>query len=425
MSQYGAYGYALHGADYRFILAHYYQGTAIGAVDANQIVKVLLATGQSAFAGATQAGPQKLQPGITYEVKALANGRLKLVTSAGKKVRGTFSSPLTVTGPMPLQLAGHGSYQGSLVISADGSGVQTVNAVPLDDYVEGVVPAEMPSGWSMQALEAQAVAARTYAVTTGVQGNGYSLYDDTRSQMYGGVGVETAATDAAVQATSGQVVTYNGQPVVTYFFSSSGGYTESVQNVWRGATPEPWLQGVPDPYDGVAGNPYHQWTRQMSVAAATRRLGSLVKGRLLGIAVTKHGVSPRVIEAQVVGSRGRSNISGDQLQQLFGLPTTYASFAIISSKAAAGQVSGSASSSSSGGAVALQYWTRGSWKRTRRSWKRTRGSWKTVARQHVGRRDVYHVKCLEPGATESRSRSSIRMRSSRTNQSRARARRRC
>ena len=332
LSQYGAYGYALHGKGYRFILAHYYQGTSIGTTNPDQIVKVLLSTGQASFAGATRAGAKQLQPGTTYIVKPLADGRLKLVTSAGKKVKATFSSPLTVTGPTPLLLAGHGSYQGSLQFSTDGSGgVQTVNAVPLDDYVEGVVPAEMPSSWAPQALEAQAVAARTYAITTSVQGSGFSLYDDTRSQMYGGVGVETAATNAAVQATSGEVVTYTDHPVVTYFFSSSGGYTESVQNVWSGASPEPWLTGVPDPYDGVAGNPYHHWSYKMSVAAATRRLGSLVKGQLLGISVTKHGVSPRIIEAQVVGTRGRTGVSGPTLQQIFGLPTTYASFTVISS----------------------------------------------------------------------------------------------
>ena len=384
LSQYGAYGYALHGKDYRFILGHYYQGTSIGTTDPNQIVNVLLSTGQASFAGATRAGAKKLQPGTTYIVKALADGQLKLVTNAGKKLKGTFSSPLTVTGPTPLLLAGHGSYQGSLVFSAGSSGgVQTVNAVPLDDYVEGVVPAEMPSGWAPQALEAQAVAARTYAITTSVQGNGFSLYDDTRSQMYGGVGVETAAADAAVQATSGQIVTYDGRPVVTYFFSSSGGYTESVQNVWAGMTPEPWLTGVPDPYDGVAGNPYHHWSYRMSVAAATRKLGSLVKGRLLGIDVTKHGVSPRVIAAQVVGTRGSANVSGPTLQQIFGLPTTYAAFTVISSSSAQGQVSGNVSSTSGSGSVALQYWAH--------------GAWKTVARDRPTRGGAFRVRVRRSG----------------------------
>ena len=79
---------------------------------------------------------------------------------------------------------------------------------------------------------------------------------------------ETPATDAAVAATSGQIVTYDGQPAVTYFFASSGGYTESIQNVWAGATPEPWLRGVPDPYDNAGGDPYHSWSPQMSLTAA-------------------------------------------------------------------------------------------------------------------------------------------------------------
>ena len=148
--------------------------------------------------------------------------------------------------------------------------------------------------------------------------------------MYGGVAAETAATDAAVAATSGQIVTYDGRPAVTYFFASSGGYTEDIQNVWTGATPEPWLRGVPDPYDGAGGDPYHRWSYEMSVAAAGRKLGSLVKGRLLGIVVTRHGVSPRILEAAVVGTRGRTSVSGTALQGIFGLPTTYATFTAIS-----------------------------------------------------------------------------------------------
>ncbi len=325
MSQYGAEGYAQHGESYRFILDHYYEGTSIGTVDPYQTVRVLLSTGQASFAGATRAGPARLNPSTTYIVKPQANGRFKLapVGPKQKKIKGSFAPPLTVIGPGLLALAGHGNYRGSLILSSDGNGgVQTVNAVSLDDYIEGVVPAEVPSNWAPQALEAQAVAARTYALTTSVGGNGYNLYDDTRSQMYGGANVETAASDAAVQATSGQVVTYNGLPVVTYFFSSSGGYTEDVQNVWPGVGPEPWLQGVPDPYDGTDGDPLHSWNRALTIAAATGKLRGLVKGALLGINVTKRGVSPRIVQAQVVGSRGSSTVSGTALAQDLGLPAT-------------------------------------------------------------------------------------------------------
>ena len=190
-------------------------------------------------------------------------------------------------------------------------------------------PLRCPRAGRAQALQAQAVAARTYAITTGVGAAGYDLYSDTRSQAYGGVGAETAPTDAAVTATAGQVVTYAGKPVVTYFFASSGGHTESVQNVWAGSTPEPWLTGVPDPYDSAGGDPYHQWTRRLSLAAAQARLGAQVRGNLLGITVTQHGSSPRILRAVIAGTAGPTTVTGRRCSRVFGLPTTYAAFTAI------------------------------------------------------------------------------------------------
>jgi stage II sporulation protein D len=333
MSQYGAYGYALHGKTYKWILHHYYSGTRLGSTNPNQIVRVLLQTGAAAFSGARKAGGKQLNPSLTYDVRPLVNGSVGVFTQTGKRVaRG--AAPLVVSGTLPLDVAGLGQYRGDLEFRPDGTGgVETVNALGLDDYVRGVISEEMPAGWSAQALEAQAVAARTYAITTTVGGDGYNLYPDTRSQMYGGVKAETPSTDAAVAATSGQVVTYNGAPVPTYFFNSSGGHTESIQNVWIGATPEPWLVGVPDPYDNAGGDPYHRWGSQMTTAAAQAKLRLLVKGTLIGIEVTEHGVSPRILTAEVVGTKGETTVTGGQLQQLFGLLTTYASFTTISSAA--------------------------------------------------------------------------------------------
>ena len=331
MSQYGAEGYAQHGRSYKFILAHYYQGTSLGHTDPRQVVRVLLGTGSAAFAGATAAAGQQLDPSATYTVRPLANGSLGVFDGAGKRVAGG-AAPLIATGPGPLSVAGLGAYRGSLEFRPDGSGgIETVEAVGLDDYVRGVISEEVPSSWAPEALKSQAIAARTYAITTDVGGGDYNLYPDTRSQMYAGVGAETPSTDAAVAATRGQVVTYNGVPVVTYFFSSSGGHTENIENVWPGATPEPWLRGVPDPYDGAAGDPYRRWGSQMTTAAAAAKLGALVKGSLLGIRVTKHGASPRILTAQVIGTGGRVNVTGLQLQRAFGLLTTYASFTIASS----------------------------------------------------------------------------------------------
>ncbi len=347
MSQYGADGYALHGWTYQQILGHYYTGTAIGQTSPAQTVRVLLGSGPAAFAGATKVGNKALNPSLTYDVVPLANGSLKIVNQSTRKAVGTFSAPLTATGPVPLSLAGLGTYRGSLEFRPNGSGgVYTVNVVGLDDYVQGVIAAEMPSTWAAEALKAQAVAARTYAITTDVAGGFYNLYPDTRSQMYRGVGAETPATDAAVAATSGQIVTYAGAPAVTYFFASSGGYTENVEDAWPGATPDPWLRGVPDPYDGAAGDPYHHWTRQLSLSAATKQLGRFVKGKLIGIKVTQHGASPRIMSANVIGTAGTTTVTGSELEGAFGLLSTSAQFTTISSSshptptAAAGDASG-------------------------------------------------------------------------------------
>ena len=336
MSQYGTYGYALHGWTYQQILAHYYTGTTLGTTNPTQPVRVLLGTRTAAFAGATQAGNKQLDPSLTYDVTPLANGQLALVNQTTHKQVGKFSAPLTATGPGPLSLAGLGAYRGALEFRPSGSGgVDTVDVVGLDDYVRGVIGAEMPSNWAPEALKTQAVAARTYAITTDVAGGFYNLYPDTRSQMYRGVAAETPATDAAVAATAGQIVTYNGAPVVTYFFSSSGGHTENVEDAWPGASAAPWLRGVDDPYDGAGGDPYHHWTRQLSLPAGGKQLGRLVKGKLVGIRVTQHGASPRIVSAVVIGTRGSTTVSGAQLQGAFGLLSTWASFTTMSTSVGA------------------------------------------------------------------------------------------
>ncbi len=208
-----------------------------------------------------------------------------------------------------------------------------VHTIPLETYVRGVVGAEMPASWPLAALEAQAVASRTYALTDHAGGSRFDVYADTRSQVYLGAKAHTAQTNAAVAATAGQVVTYAGQPAITYFFASSGGMTESVQNAFPGAAPEPWLRGVPDPYDQ---GPQHSWTESMSFAGAAARLRGLVKGTFRGIEVLRRGYSPRVISAYVLGSAGHTQVSGPELEERLGL---YDSWAYFSVRTAHGTVS--------------------------------------------------------------------------------------
>ena len=161
-----------------------------------------------------------------------------------------------------------------------------------------------------QALNTQAVAARTYAITTNVGGATFDLYPDTRSQMYGGLAAETPSTDAAVAAARGQIVTYGGAPVITYFSASSGGHTENVENVWVGTTPGAVAAGGPRPLRQRRRQPLLSVGPRLDGREAASRLGSLVKGQLIGIQVVKRGVSPRILLADVVGTRGPHPVTG-------------------------------------------------------------------------------------------------------------------
>jgi stage II sporulation protein D len=340
MSQYGALGFAKHGATYDQILRHYYTGTELGTTDPGQTVRVLLQSGQgtASFSGATQAGGRRVQPGRTYLVRRSGVGRVSLLSARGRRL-ATFAAPLAVTaGSGAVRLGGSGSYRGALHFHAGAFGVDAVNAVSLEQYVAGVISRESPASWPLEALKAQAVAARTYAITTSKGGAGYDHYADTRSQVYGGVAAETPSTDQAVAETRGQVVTHEGEPVTTYFFSTSGGMTEDVENTSLGDRPLPWLKAVEDPYDD--GSPRHRWGPiRMSVSAAQARLGGLVKGRLRGIEVIRRGRSPRIVAADVVGTGGRTRVDGATLRAELGLDDTWAYFTTISMFRSAPRVS--------------------------------------------------------------------------------------
>jgi SpoIID/LytB domain protein len=202
---------------------------------------------------------------------------------------------------------------------------EKVEKLGLEKYVKGVVAAEMPASWPAAALEAQAIASRTYALTAKAGGSKFDVYDDTRSQVYEGKAAETAATNAAVTATVGQIVTYSGRPAITYFFASSGGMTEDVQNAFPGSEPQPWLEAVPDPYDT---GPQAAWKITMSFASASARLAGLLKGSLRGIDVLERGASPRILTAAIVGSGGITEVSGDELAARLGLTGTWAYFGV-------------------------------------------------------------------------------------------------
>jgi stage II sporulation protein D len=337
MSQYGGYGYAEHGKDYRFILDHYYSGTSIGQVDGVRIVRVLLdiSAGDVRFSGATSACGQALDPGRSYEAHR-SGSSVKLRAAAGAPV-ADCGRKLRAAGNGQIEIAGMGTYRGALEVvptESDAGALNAINALPVDQYVKGVIANESPSSWPAAALEAQAVAARSFALSVNVGGNGFGLYNDTRSQVYEGLDSETLSTDAAANATRGQVLMYAGKIAETYFSACSGGHTENVQNVFFGPS-IPYLVGVPDPYDYYC--PLHDWTLKFSASEISSKLGSYLDGSLKKVVVTQRGASPRIIWAKLYGSGGMTKARGDQLEAALGTYSDWMSFVkVVNGKAVGG-----------------------------------------------------------------------------------------
>ncbi len=317
MSQYGAYGYASHGKDYRFILRHYYAGTEVADLPGSQIVRVLLdvSSGDVGFSGATSACGMGLDPERSYAAHRISRS-VQLRSSSGRAL-ANCGYKLRAAGQGRISIGGE-QYRGALEVvqtASDSGSLNAVNALPVDQYLKGVVPNESPASWPLAALQAQALAARSYALSTQVDGNGFDLYDDTRSQVYDGIASEEARANQAVASTKGQVVTYGGKIAQTFFSACSGGHTESIQNVFFGE-PVPYLVGVPDPYDGSC--PLHTWELEFSGREISAKLGSYLDGKLKQVVVTKRGVSPRIVWAKLVGTGGVTKIRGDQLASALG-----------------------------------------------------------------------------------------------------------
>jgi stage II sporulation protein D len=320
LSQYGAYGFAREGWTHDRILAHYYTGTTLGPAPVSQ-VRVLLAEGRGSlsigsaadFTATDAAGQTFTVPAGTYRLGP------KLRLRAGGEER-TLASPVRFEpGAEPLALDRR--YRGAIVVSVSGRKLNAVNAVGLEAYLYGVVPREMPASWDAEALKAQAVAARSYALVSMRSGGSFDLYSDTRSQVYGGLDAEDARANAAIDATAGQVVLYGGAVAHTFFFSTSGGRTAAIADVWPGSQPLPYLVSVEDPHDDLS--PYHRWGPvRFSAAQLTSGLSARVPGGLRDALIVRNA-SDRVATLTLVGRRGLVNVPGEQVRGGLGLRSSW------------------------------------------------------------------------------------------------------
>lgn len=342
MSQYGAAGAAVHGLGYRGILRFYYPRTSPGTAGGRLRV---LVTSDTTPDLAVSAVPglvvHDLGSRSTYHLPGIAGvSRWRLSAAGDRTVIGYFTKgwhryrpggrpalvgdgqfgarrPLTLWTP-----SGRRTYRGGLRAASPTPGSstrRTVNVVPVEDYVRGVVPAEMPPSWRTEALRAQAVAARTYAVWSRAQAphRYWHICESSSCQVYRGVDGEDPRADAAVTATARRIVTYRGRAAFTQFSASSGGYTA--------AGGMPYLVAKPDPYDGLSANPVHSWSTRLSASRIQHAYPGI--GRLHRLVVTRrdgHGQwGGRVLSIRLDGSRRNVGVSGDRFRSVFGLRSTW------------------------------------------------------------------------------------------------------
>jgi stage II sporulation protein D len=354
LSQYGAYGAALQGLHSDAILRFYYPEAQLGTA-AGTLRRVLL-TAEDTDLDVVNAPGLRLRDassGVSVDLGA-ARGtwsrvRVRHDAGAGLVAEGLAGSrwvPVPVGGNAAGVLSGHAVFEGPATISVQQpSGVRTyrgrvvaarsgqparplyvVNHVGLDDYVRGVVPAEMPASWHREALEAQAVAARSYGMQPCPQPGPFpatALYDvvDTVScQVYGGVRGEHPATDAAVAATAGQVLRTAAGVLRAEFSSSNGGWT----------TPG---AGAPvprdDPYDAVGaragGSTVHRWTGVR--VPASKFEAAFGTGLLQQVSVLERDGrgewGGRVLKVRLVGASRTVDVTGAQFRTAAGLRSSW------------------------------------------------------------------------------------------------------
>lgn len=210
-------------------------------------------------------------------------------------------------------------YRGRTQLVPTGKGLVAVNYVDLEQYLYSVLGAEMSASWPLEALKAQAVAARTYALYKRATGGNsvFDVGDTTQWQVYKGLETEAKSTHQAVESTAGQVLTYGGQPILAVFHASSGGHTENVEDIWRQSQSLPYLRGVAD-YD--MGTPNFEWTKSLSRSELSRKISGV--GSV--ISMTPESTTPqgRIVTMLVQGDRGTRHVSGSDLRSALGLKST-------------------------------------------------------------------------------------------------------
>ncbi len=341
LSQYGAREQAVDGRSWTSILTHYYRGTAIGGDDVPAAVRVQLvdpvaevkvdAPARFAFRGPLGTTVATSNGGDgTWKVRKDGSGQYSIFRPNGTRAAGPYptsqrmriiyedwSTVVHLAQPNARYRWGH------IEMSMTGDRFRMVLEIALERYLRGI--AEMPASWPNEALKAQATAARTYAAHRALKlghhrsGCDCTLFGDTRDQVYRGYEREDPAVSAnarwlsAISHTAGKVVTYESDPILASYHSSSGGRTEASVDVW--GSDLPYLRSVDDGWSMRATNPYARWETKLSQKDVAARLGV---GRVDAIEIRSRTAGGAIKEARILGDATKT-MSGSTLRSKLGL----------------------------------------------------------------------------------------------------------
>lgn len=219
-------------------------------------------------------------------------------------------------------------YRGRVELRGQGDTISVINIVDIQEYLYGVLPAEVDHRWPLEALKAQAITARTYALFHMIRSeqNLYDLFSNELSQVYKGYSVEQPKCNRAVDETKNKVIVYKNQPIIAYFHSNSGGYTEAPENTWGVALP--YLSIKRDEFSTYRRDKDAFWQKEMNLRQVSKilRLNGYKIKRIFDIIPSKVNKYGRIGEITIRGDRGSFSMSGNNFRLMLGtrgLKSTY------------------------------------------------------------------------------------------------------
>ncbi|HYH05232.1 MAG TPA: SpoIID/LytB domain-containing protein [Bacillota bacterium] len=267
-----------------------------------------------------QAQPIQTQPNITSVFSVFGEGIAVNGTPVGK-------GPVQIVPGNTFLTWNNQNYRHELLVVLINGKLTLINQLPLEEYLRGVVPKEVPALWPMASLKAQAIAARTYSIATLGRhtADGFDLCATTHCHVYGGASAEKPTTDIAVAETAGKIIVYKGKVINAIYHSTSGGYTADPEKVW--GVSEEYLKPVPD-WD--QSSPYSLWYRSIEwldlQGAVARNYPQI--GRLKQILPAAWGPQERIIKVCLKGDKGEVILTGEQFRFMVNLPSSYMHFAV-------------------------------------------------------------------------------------------------